>query len=631
MGIMGPVPARGWNVRSLPAHLPSLQNLLNVLKCSIALLSETWFLPIRSLSIPQFKIYRSDRSGDYGGVAIAIHRSLKSKLILIDNVTRNRFTNLKIDIIGVEVVLSDSSPPLKVWSCYFPSSSNIPVNLWQDLFTIVTQNTLLCGDFNAFHPAWGSDLSSRRGNLIYNTINSLDLCILNDGSPTHIGRPGSSDSAINLSFCSPDISWYLSWRTLSEPHGSDHIPIIVTTKTNRLFHFTKRSVNLDTAVNIHSSFNFNKANWSSFSLQVQNSIASLTDNNPSILSYSTLTSIINNSAESSIPRKRPNSNSNFRRSESMHDFLKYRNSCALTTRLLKSKKRKNWKAFCSNLKPSHTVQHLWSTAKRYKNCISPRKNFENNDWFDNFCSKVAPCHVPSASEIYPNYYSQHSPPHVLTNDFSMTELDIAISSRKSTASGLNNISPIMLKHLPVNAIDCLLSILDNILATQQVPSTWTSYRVIPIPKLNSNNSFRPISLSSSICKVFEFMLKSRLDWWLESNSILPTNLFAFRKGMGTLECLSTFIGKIYHSFNNKEFFVATFVDIRGAFDSVNISTLISHLLSLQVPTLFCNVLSSLFKHRNLFFLLPSVQLTPALPFPVFHRAVASAPFYLTYI
>ncbi|KAL4126363.1 hypothetical protein QTP88_010585 [Uroleucon formosanum] len=100
------------------------------------------------------------------------------------------------------------------------------------------------------------------------------------------------------------------------------------------------------------------------------------------------------------------------------------------------------------------------------------------------------------------------------------------------------------------------------------------------------------------------MLKSRLDWWLESNSILPTNLFAFRKGMGTMECLSTFIGKIYHSFNNKEFFVATFVDIRGAFDCVNISTLISHLLSLQVPTLFCNILSSLFKHRNLFFSSP---------------------------
>jgi len=68
-----------------------------------------------------------------------------------------------------------------------------------------------------------------------------------------------------------------------------------------------------------------------------------------------------------------------------------------------------------------------------------------------------------------------------------------------------------------------------------------------------------------------------------------------------MECLSTFIGHIYHSFNNKQFFVATSIDIRGAFDSVNISTLISHLLSLHAPK-FCNTLFSLFNH--LFFSSP---------------------------
>jgi hypothetical protein len=86
-------------VRSLPARLPSLQHILNDHKCSITLLSETWLRPSRSLSIAQFKTYRFDRSDDYGGIAMAIHKSLKSKLILIGTVTRNRFINLKIDII----------------------------------------------------------------------------------------------------------------------------------------------------------------------------------------------------------------------------------------------------------------------------------------------------------------------------------------------------------------------------------------------------------------------------------------------------------------------------------------------------------------------------------------------------
>ncbi|KAL4154600.1 hypothetical protein QTP88_000457 [Uroleucon formosanum] len=86
-----------------------------------------------------------------------------------------------------------------------------------------------------------------------------------------------------------------------------------------------------------------------------------------------------------------------------------------------------------------------------------------------------------------------------------------------------------------------------------------------------------------------------------SNFISPSFSPIPWKGMGTMECLSTFIGNIYHSFNSKEFFVATFVDIRGAFDSVNIPTLVSKLLSLHLPPTFCNIIFSLFSHRHLSF------------------------------
>jgi len=168
---------------------------------------------------------------------------------------------------------------------------------------------------------------------------------------------------------------------------------------------------------------------------------------------------------------------------------------------------------------------------------------------------------------------------------------------------------------------------NNIFETQRVPFTWTCYRVIPIPKPNSNNPFLPIVLSSFTCKVFKFIFKSRFDWWLELNSILPANLFTFRRGMGTLECLSTFTGKIYHAFNIKEFFVATFVFIHGAFDFVKISLLIFHLFSLQVPAIFRNVLSSLFMYKNLFCLPLSVQLTLALPTLDFHEVVVTALYY----
>lgn len=74
--------------------------------------------------------------------------------------------------------------------------------------------------------------------------------------------------------------------------------------------------------------------------------------------------------------------------------------------------------------------------------------------------------------------------------------------------------------------------------------------------------------------------------------------------MSTMECLSTFIGSIYLFFNNKTFFIVTFVDVRSAFDSVNIPTRITQLISLQVPSKLCNILSALFNFRKLVYSSP---------------------------
>ena len=619
-----------WNVRSLIARLLTLQHLLSYNKCSIALLSETWLLPTRLFNIPDFSCFRSDREDGYGGAAILIHKSMRSRSIPIDVITRNSFSNFKIDIVGVEVSLPNSTSPTVFWSCYIPSNTNIPSNIWVSLFSLVKRNSFLGGDFNAFHPAWGSQSISRRGITIYDNICFHGLCILNNGSPTHVGRPGSSDSAIDLSFCSPDLIWTALWSTLDNSHGSDHIPILISlaNQTNpRKRYCTNRISNEVT--DFRHSFNLNKADWSSFSLLIQISVFSLPSNiSPSNL-YSTFTNIVDNAAKNSIPVRKSNNKNypssppwwnfsctkavkkrsqlfkTFRRSGSSSDFLKYQNCCAATTHLLKSAKKEAWKKFCSDLNSSSSAHDLWSTAKRFRKCVSPSRYPINDDWFHDFCSKVAPCYVPSAPEALPLFYPHLPLPHVLTNPFTLSELNNAISSRRSSTAGLDYISPLMLKNLPSCAIHFLLKVLNNILLTNTVPQSWKSYKVIPIPKSNSGNkTFRPIALSSAICKSFEHILKTRLDWWVEHNSILPSNLFAFRKGMGTMECLSTFIGNIYHSFNDKKFLVATFVDIRGAYDSVNIPTLVSKLLSLNIPFTFCNLILSLFSYRSLSFSSP---------------------------
>ncbi|KAL4154298.1 hypothetical protein QTP88_002120 [Uroleucon formosanum] len=244
-------------------------------------------------------------------------------------------------------------------------------------------------------------------------------------------RLGSPDSAIDLSFCSPDLIWSLSWSVLDDSHGSDHFPILISITAGNHSRGTQSSDPSHGAIDkSRCTFNFNKADWASYSRLIQYSITSVPTDLPLNDSYTTFTKIIDNAAEQYIPVKNSNQKpfpsslpwwnpsctkavknrsqlfKRFCRSGLMTDFLNYQNCCAATTHLLKDAKRMAWKKFCSSLNPSTSKHILWSTAKRYKNCISPSNRPTNDDWFHDFRSKVATCYVPTASEVYPSFYPQ---------------------------------------------------------------------------------------------------------------------------------------------------------------------------------------------------------------------------------
>lgn len=620
-----------WNVRSLPARLPSIQHLVSSYNCSIILISETWLLPSRNCFIPHFNLFRQDRVDGYGGVAIAAHTSLNVSLIEIKPPLKQLLLENNIDLIGLKITNIDGLPNTSFWSCYSPNDSPIPFEVWYSLFQLTDHNSFFTGDFNAHHPAWGSTTSTRRGNLIYDALNSSNLNILNNGSPTHVGRPNSTNSCIDLSLSTPNLFWLSTWRIIDDPNGSDHLPIIISVNVTNPNSLPNNRSTLPNYLSPNLKFNLNKADWPLFSQLINSSIPLLNTYTCPLKDYEQFTHMILDISKKTIPIKRNNLNNfppsppwwnsscskavsnrkslykTFIRSGSVQDYLTYRNASAATTRLLKESKRLAWKQFCTNLNPSSSIQSTWTTAKRFRNSIVTRSRPHNDSWFNDFCCKVAPCYVPSSSEALHNSIlpaSNTLTNHIISMPITLSELNAAIASRKSIASGPDNISPVMLKHLPTNAVEYLLNILNKILLLNKIPDSWKEFIVIPIPKANSTTAFRPIALSSALCKTMEFILKNRLDWWLEHNSILSDNLYAFRKGRGTLDCLANFSSKIYQSFNNKHFLPAAFIDIRGAFDSVHIPTLLSHLNSLQLPPIFINLVSLLFSHRTLKFTSP---------------------------
>ena len=123
------------------------------------------------------------------------------------------------------------------------------------------------------------------------------------------------------------------------------------------------------------------------------------------------------------------------------------------------------------------------------------------------------------------------------SSFSPDEFLAAASNLSwSTATGPDKVAYPMLKHLPRSGMDFLLQ---YFLDFAFLPFHLEDLFIISIHNmgkpLDSPASFRPISLTSCISKLFDHIILSRLLFFLESNSILSPRQAGYRPGRSTLD------------------------------------------------------------------------------------------------
>lgn len=105
--------------------------------------------------------------------------------------------------------------------------------------------------------------------------------------------------------------------------------------------------------------------------------------------------------------------------------------------------------------------------------------------------------------------------------------------RSRGAPGGDSITNICLKNLPPTAITQLATIFNSSLELSHMPSSWKNAIVVMIPKPLKNHldpsNYRPISLLTTLSKLLERLIMSRLQFWIGSNSLLSTYQCGFRK------------------------------------------------------------------------------------------------------
>ena len=116
------------------------------------------------------------------------------------------------------------------------------------------------------------------------------------------------------------------------------------------------------------------------------------------------------------------------------------------------------------------------------------------------------------------------------------------------------------------------------------------------PSLFSN--YRPISILPCLSKVFEKLFYLRLSGLLRKFNILNYHQYGFRPYHSTAMAISELVNNIYEGFENNQYIVGVFIDLKKAFDTVNHEILLDKLNFYGIRDIPLTWLISYLSHRE---------------------------------
>lgn len=589
-----------YNIQSLQSKKSLLQNLLIEKNIDVCLLNETW-LKSNSLipHFPSYNIVYKNSQNSHNGVAILVSHHLKYRVI---------DTHFSESIQNICIAIETELGPISILCVYSPPSIRFDTTKLKDLFDKIPKPCIIMGDFNAHNIAFGCRTNNNRGRCLYNIIDEFNLCILNDGSPTTVPYPNRQASAIDLALVNSSMAHLCDWYVLDDPMGSYHLPTLL-------------EVNIQPSVYdvvpVEEKYIYSKANWNEYYSLSETCFSNLDFiNDTPLILYDNFVNSLNDLRDKTIPKRKPKNTPSIQRKPvpwwnqkctdsvkqskdalkkyrslpTMENWIQYKKLDAQKKKILKEERISSWHDLCASFNRSTPISRIWKYIKKFKKIGSNNhnKNF-NNEWVPTFLDSLSDSTEinlstlerlsESAKENYVNAF--------LNNNFSIDELHISLKSRRDTTPGLDNIPYMLIKKLHNKAQTVLVNIFNRLWECNIVPQSWKTQCVIPILKpnkpINIASSYRPISLSSCLGKLFENMLKLRLDYYAESNSLIPSTQFGFRKGKSCSESFVSFISDIKKVKLSHSNLVCVFLDVKGAFDNVNIEQLIQVLHDIGIP------------------------------------------------
>jgi hypothetical protein len=162
----------------------------------------------------------------------------------------------------------------------------------------------------------------------------------------------------------------------------------------------------------------------------------------------------------------------------------------------------------------------------------------------------------------------------------LAEITELVREVKSKRVHKDEIQPFLLHQILPYIAPFILQMFNTCLREGIYPSVLKRSRVVPIHKdgdASDIRNYRPISTLSVFNRIFEKVIHNRLKNFFSTSSVLSRFQFGFREKSSTSLAIVNLICDVLPSFNSKTFTICLFLDLRKAFDTVDIKLLLAKL------------------------------------------------------
>ena len=538
-----------------------------------------------------YKILHSDPTRTDGhdrGVAILTRSDKNHETIIL---------NTNLQAVAVRIFLDRWYTICCIYLPFVPFTEN-EIN---DLISQLPRPFLLLGDFNSRSQVWGDTVTNPRGNIIERVILNNEISILNNNDPTHYHIQTGTHSIIDLSFCSSQSMLDFTFNTIKDLHGSDHYPIALTLQRPTYEHTYPERYKVE------------KANWGDF-YQCSEVPTELSPSNDVNVEMETLMAVWQAAASSSIPysnerslripvpwwneacqralRDRKRAQRALHRNHTLENSIAYKRKRAICKRVFKEAKRESWEKFVTSINSTTPTSMIWKKIRKTSKKFSTPKlpllerpdlsvtndPTETANIFGTVFSNIS--NSSNYSQTFRNYkqiqeneiINFSTQEEIDYNDaFSVKEYSCALARCPETSPGADQITYSMIKHLHPSSTGRLLRLFNLIFSTGVFPEGWRTSVIIPIPKQGQDHknpqNYRPIALTSCVCKLFEKMINNRLKYYLEKQTLISDYQSGFRSNRSTTDTLAQFASHLHNAIDRGEHTIAVFFDLKKAYDT----------------------------------------------------------------